>query len=493
MKNLTINNASHPGRMDTVKNGNPLSNANLNDLDSLLDSLFLTQLDSASMALSNPSPDNTGTKNPSKETLADSQDALNKDVNSLNLVDAMELAASQALLQSPVPTSKNDTNFGNSLSSSLQLSSIGLNNESLSDNTRVGIANQNLLNILNGAVPQNLTNIPNSLNTVSLTNASNLVPNTPIKDSLQDMNTSSENAQNLNPLGINIAVDKLMNPVLKDLKVQEISSSSLQSQPIAANQDIKVANISDALKSIGDVKVISVDQSFNKLSATQSLKIDNQQNQTLDSVDVASSIPDSNTIKQLPINQTSKETSEDKKSFEDFSGVSSGFMMNPGFTNHTNHEVSLKLEAVNTSLTSGPLHSELISAAKSGGGRISLEVNPDNTGPIRIDLQIDQGGQARLMVHGASESTQARLEQGGDQLRQQFAQMGLQLSLDMRQNSANNAFSQPSNDSTNQFSNNQSQQIIASSTNSNRIGNENLLGANQQLSADKSNGINLFA
>ena len=285
----------------------------------------------------------------------------------------------------------------------------------------------------------------------------------------------------------------MKNPLVKDLKVQEISSSPLQSQPIAANQDIKVANISDALKSIGDVKVISVDQSFNKLSATQSLKIDNQQNQTLDSVDVASSIPDSNTIKQLPINQTSKETSEDKKSFEDFSGVSSGFMMNPGFTNHTNHEVSLKLEAVNTSLTSGPLHSELISAAKSGGGRISLEVNPDNTGPIRIDLQIDQGGQARLMVHGASESTQARLEQGGDQLRQQFAQMGLQLSLDMRQNSANNAFSQPSNDSTNQFSNNQSQQIIASSTNSNRIGNENLLGANQQLSADKSNGINLFA
>jgi hypothetical protein len=120
-------------------------------------------------------------------------------------------------------------------------------------------------------------------------------------------------------------------------------------------------------------------------------------------------------------------------------------------------------------------------------------VNPDNTGPIRIDLQIDQDGQARLVVQGASESTQARLEQGGDQLRQQFAEMGLQLSLDMRQNSANNAFNQQTNDSTNQFSNNQSKQIIASGANSNRIGSEDLSGANPQSSTDNSNVINLFA
>jgi len=501
MKNLTINTASHAGRMDSVKNGNPLSNTNVNDLDSLLDSLFLTQLDSASMALLNPSSDNTGTKTPSKEALADSQsqDALTTDVNAVNLVDAMELAASQALLQSPAPASKKDANLGDALASSLPLGSTGQNRESLSDTTRVGIANQNLLNILNGAVPQDLKNTSSSLNTVSLTNVANLVPHAPKKENVPDLNVASPNAKNLNPLDRNISVDKLMNPEVKELKILEISRNTPPSQSVAIHQDMNIASISDALKSIGDgkgvndVKVMSVDPSFSKFSAPQSWKIDHQQNLTLDSVDAAPPSSDSNAIEQLPVNQANKETSEDKKSFEEFSGVSTGFMMNPAFTNHTHHEVSLKLEAVNTSLTSGPLHSELMAAAKSGGGRISLEVNPDNTGPIRLDLQIDQGGQARLMVHGASESTQARLEQGGDQLRQQFAQMGLQLSLDMRQNSANNAFSQAGNDSTNQFSNNQSQQMIASSPNSNRIGNENLLGANQQWNTDKSNGINLFA
>jgi len=333
---------------------------------------------------------------------------------------------------------------------------------------------------------------------VSLTNVANLVPHAPKKENVPDLNVASPNAKNLNPLDRNISVDKLMNPEVKELKILEILRNTPPSQSVAIHQDMNIASISDALKSIGDgkgvndVKVMSVDPSFSKFSAPQSWKIDHQQNLTLDSVDAPPS-SDSNAIEQLPVNQANKETSEDKKSFEEFSGVLTGFMMNPAFTNHTHHEVSLKLEAVNTSLTSGPLHSELMAAAKSGGGRISLEVNPDNTGPIRLDLQIDQGGQARLMVHGASESTQARLEQGGDQLRQQFAQMGLQLSLDMRQNSANNAFSQAGNDSTNQFSNNQSQQMIASSPNSNRIGNENLLGANQQWNTDKSNGINLFA
>jgi hypothetical protein len=196
---------------------------------------------------------------------------------------------------------------------------------------------------------------------------------------------------------------------------------------------------------------------------------------------------------QSSSNQDTKEEMINKKASDDFASISNGFLLNPSFTNHANHEVSLKLDAVNTSLTAGPLHSELISAAKSGGGRISLEVNPDNAGPIRIDLQIDQGGQARLVVQGASESTQARLEQGSDHLGEQFAQMGLQLSLDLRQNSANQTFNQQTNDFSNQFSNNQGQQNIASGVNSNRIGTEDLLVRNQQSNAGNSSGINLFA
>jgi hypothetical protein len=278
-----------------------------------------------------------------------------------------------------------------------------------------------------------------------------------------------------------------------NVNIQEISSNYYKNQEVKAAPDIKIANLSDALKSIGDVKVLSVDQSISNSKMTQAFTFDSQQIQGVAPLNLANNSSAIDAVIKLAPNQVTKEATTDKKSADEFSGVSTGFMLNPGFTNHVNHEVSLKLDAVNTSLTAGPLHSELISAAKSGGGRISLEVNPDNAGPIRIDLQIDQGGQARLVVQGASESTQARLEQGGDHLREQFAQMGLQLSLDMRQNSANQNFNQQTNDFSNQFSNNQGQQNIASGVNSNRIGTEDLLVRNQQSNAGNSSGINLFA
>ena len=85
------------------------------------------------------------------------------------------------------------------------------------------------------------------------------------------------------------------------------------------------------------------------------------------------------------------------------------------------------------SITSGPLHSEIMSAAKSGGGRIQLELTPPEQGTIRIDLRIDQSGRAHLIVEGASDVAKARLDQGGQQLKNEFAQMGLNLSLDLRQ------------------------------------------------------------
>jgi len=85
------------------------------------------------------------------------------------------------------------------------------------------------------------------------------------------------------------------------------------------------------------------------------------------------------------------------------------------------------------SITSGLLHSEIMSAAKSGGGRIQLELTPPEQGTIRIDLRIDQSGRAHLIVEGASDAAKARLDQGGQQLKNEFAQMGLNLSLDLRQ------------------------------------------------------------
>ena len=97
----------------------------------------------------------------------------------------------------------------------------------------------------------------------------------------------------------------------------------------------------------------------------------------------------------------------------------------------TPNQIAMSLNE--TSITSGPLHSEIMSAAKSGGGRIQLELTPPEQGTIRIDLRIDQSGRAHLIVEGASDAAKARLDQGGQQLKNEFAQMGLNLSLDLRQ------------------------------------------------------------
>ena len=85
------------------------------------------------------------------------------------------------------------------------------------------------------------------------------------------------------------------------------------------------------------------------------------------------------------------------------------------------------------SVVSGPLHQEIMTAAKAGGGRIQLELTPPEQGTLRIDLRIDQSGKAHLIVEGANDAAKSRLDQGGQQLKNEFAQMGLNLTLDLRQ------------------------------------------------------------
>jgi hypothetical protein len=95
----------------------------------------------------------------------------------------------------------------------------------------------------------------------------------------------------------------------------------------------------------------------------------------------------------------------------------------------------IEMKAAEASLATGPLHEQVMNAAKSGGGRILLELTPPEQGTIRIDLRIDQAGRAHLIVEGASDATKSRLDQGGQSLKNEFAQMGLNLSLDLRQDS----------------------------------------------------------
>jgi len=95
------------------------------------------------------------------------------------------------------------------------------------------------------------------------------------------------------------------------------------------------------------------------------------------------------------------------------------------------HKIDVKASEI--SLTSGPVHAEILNTAKSGGGRIMFELTPPEQGTIRIDLRINSNGQAHLIVEGASDATKSRLDQGGQNLKNDFAQMGLNLSLDLRQ------------------------------------------------------------
>ena len=94
---------------------------------------------------------------------------------------------------------------------------------------------------------------------------------------------------------------------------------------------------------------------------------------------------------------------------------------------------AIEMKSSDVSLASGPLHAEILNSAKSGGGRIMLELTPPEQGTIRIDLRINASGQAHLIVEGASDATKSRLDQGGQNLKNEFAQMGLNLSLDLRQ------------------------------------------------------------
>ena len=99
------------------------------------------------------------------------------------------------------------------------------------------------------------------------------------------------------------------------------------------------------------------------------------------------------------------------------------------------NQQKIEMKAAEVSLATGPLHEQVMNAAKSGGGRILLELTPPEQGTIRIDLRIDQTGRAHLIVEGASDATKSRLDQGGQNLKNEFAQMGLNLSLDLRQGS----------------------------------------------------------
>lgn len=95
-------------------------------------------------------------------------------------------------------------------------------------------------------------------------------------------------------------------------------------------------------------------------------------------------------------------------------------------------DVSLPIKPHMVSLEGGAVQVEILRMARDGGGQITLELTPPDQGRYRLDLRIDDLGQATLLVDGASESTRTRLEMGESALREQFSHLGLQLNLQLR-------------------------------------------------------------
>ena len=117
-----------------------------------------------------------------------------------------------------------------------------------------------------------------------------------------------------------------------------------------------------------------------------------------------------------------------------------------------------------------------------------LELTPPEQGTIRIDLRINANGQAHLIVEGASEATKSRLDQGGQSLKNEFSQMGLNLSLDLRQGNQSQQYRESA------FGN-KSQDPYASLTTASRASNS-ILAAGSVISGDNrgnSDTVHLYA
>ncbi len=339
------------------------------------------------------------------------------------------------------------------------------------------------MSLVANGVDSKLSNLTPQINGVD-SKLSNLTP--PIS---QMVNGDNSKASPLNtPASINMDIAK-MNSQLMQATPNVVAQAQAQGQKSVTPQ-VSLNGLTRTEEATAKILYVNpnYDESINSpKSFISSVGAQNTADNLISNLGMRSMVESS-----LFENTLQAEKIEQKIGDEIMVDQAAGLLAGAGFSQPM-YSGSLKLEATNTSLAAGPLYNEVMSAAKSGGGRIVLEVNPDNMGPIQIDLQIDQNGQALMIVNGASDATQARLEQGSGQLRQEFAQMGLNLSLDMRQNSASNLFNQGGNGNSNPFNNSAAQQSNTSLTNSNKLLNINTLSSNRSNADRGSSGVNLFA
>lgn len=263
-----------------------------------------------------------------------------------------------------------------------------------------------------------------------------------IVESSQSENGPASVSVNQVDNSIDLVKDNILN-VAGDNKLSNVDTNKTSDQ-VTANQNL-AANITD------DGAALDTSMKVKQVATQSKFSVDGEQIQvSRDDLAQSDQILEirSENAKLSKVDsglQIDTFASNDFKDIAKVDTVNSSILMSDinrsTFSSNADQELKLsqsapvKLEPHNVSLASGPLNIEVMRVLKEGGGRVVMEVTPPDQGTLQLDLRLDNQGKAILIVDGASDSTRARLEQGSAELRQQLADMGLQLSLDMRQKS----------------------------------------------------------
>jgi hypothetical protein len=271
---------------------------------------------------------------------------------------------------------------------------------------------------------QSLVQIANSVQNFAQNNAINLPVD--LQQRLAAI-ANQGNTGSIKLLGLQAGVTTTTSNVIdwaKSKSTQAIPQSTLVSAlGVTSNKTSKAASAQEANKSIG----LANRDAVSKTQAQDEGNLTQVKGDLLNSNGVELQSDSTDSIADTKAAKTSAQASDAGA----LSAMANG--LGQASLQSTTSSQNPSVKASELSLVSGPLHTELMNVAKSGGGRVTLELTPPEQGTIRIDLQISQTGQAHLIVDGASDATKARLDQGGQNLKNEFAQMGLNLSLDLRQ------------------------------------------------------------
>jgi hypothetical protein len=230
-------------------------------------------------------------------------------------------------------------------------------------------------------------------------------------------------------------------PLISGVSDEGQSNSELHAGPVVQMASIQTANVNSAGPSSNDqglkVKAPAV-QAFElqKPKFEQANKANSDSTSTA-SLDTSLNAGKHPVLSDISANSVVTSTSNsDARSFET--------------------QGALKLPAHMVRLDTPEVAGKIQNLAKSGGGELRIDVTPPDEKSFKITLSVKDAQDVRLIVSGASDATRNRLDQSADQLRQQFFQMGMNLSLNFEQSGFRNSQAyaqQPSNENPSMQSN----------------------------------------